>query len=124
MPIAQPNAILGIGGLKATGVLDLEPGAGFHVRVKGGAVGSLWAETRVTGALASDYSQLRVTRAGVPKWRMGNNLAGNGADDFFLRRDAEGALPDLDVMKVTRTTRHEWRAWGQLLVQSCTMRTT
>ncbi|MBA3762239.1 MAG: hypothetical protein H0X04_02700, partial [Chthoniobacterales bacterium] len=62
------------------------------------------AETRVTGALASDYSQLRVTRAGVPKWRMGNNLAGNGADDFFLRRDAEGALPDLDVMKVTRTT--------------------
>lgn len=99
----QPNAIVQLGGLKAAGVLTLEPGAGFHVQIKGGAVGSLWADTRTTGAASSDYSQFRMKRAGVPKWRVGNNILGLGNDEFIIRRDAEGALADLDVMKVTRS---------------------
>lgn len=90
--------------IQSDGVLDLVPGDGYHTRIKGGAIGSLWADTRSTGALSSDYSQFRLTRAGVAKWRTGNNLDGSGNDHYTIYRDADGTVTDLEVMKITRSS--------------------
>ncbi len=94
----RPDAYLKMAGFKANGIADIQPGPGFNARILGtrtgagvGAIGSLWIDTDATGAINADYSQLRLTRAGVAKWRFGNNLAGDGNDKLTCYSDVAGA---------------------------------
>lgn len=93
----RPAAYLKIAGIKSDGIADIQPGLGFNARILGrrtgagiGAVGSLWVDTDITGAINADYSQLRLTRAGVAKWRFGSNLDGSGNDLLTCYSDVAG----------------------------------
>ena len=101
-----PDAILQLGGVRATAnPFKTYPGTGFNSSTEGEAVGSHWVDTRTTGALSSDYSQFRYARAGVTKYRHGVNLAGDGADDWVLKREGYATdATERDFLKFTRET--------------------
>lgn len=93
----RPDAYLKMKGIKSDELLDLQPGLGWNARIFGrrasagaAAIGSLWIDTDSSGAIAADYSQLRLTRANVAKWRFGNNLQGDGADLLSCYSDVAG----------------------------------
>lgn len=108
MPVNKPHAVVNAGGIKALDVLNLIPGLGRNALILGrrltpdtAAIGSVWVDTETANARDTDYSQVRLARAGVSKWRFVNNRLGGGNDLLELYSD----VADDNVYTVDPVTR-------------------